>query len=408
MARHQVEPLRARDIQGLKYFDRILPLLDELHEVGCQRDAAGNRRLHYDQYCLLILLSMFNPVLRSLRALQQASQLQNVQRKLGCSRASLGSLSEAREVFDPERLKAIIATLAAEARPVRDVRQGHLREALIAVDGSLIRTLKSVAEAAFLVDKTGRSHSAWRLHTHFDVERQVPVRIDVTGGTNSGHGDEKNQLRAALAPDHCYILDRWYAQFTLWNEIVDVGSSYVCRIRDNSNLGVVVEDRPVSEAAASAGVEADRVVELGVGGVASTRPNHPVRVVLVRTTPHEKRGGRKGDTAGPPSDGLLRIATNRLDVPAEVIADLYRHRWTIELFFRFFKHVLGCRHLLSTHQEGIEIQVYCAIIACLLIHLWTGRKPTLRTHEMICLYLAGWATEEELTQHINALKPDPS
>ena len=66
--------------------------------------------------------------------------------------------------------------------------------------------------------------------------------------------------------------------------------------------------------------------------------------------------------------------------------------------------MLGCRHLLSTHPRGIEIQVYCAIIACLLISLWTGRKPTLRTYEMICLYFAGWATLEELIAHMSKLK----
>jgi hypothetical protein len=405
MPRRPTEPLKPRDVQGLKYFDRLLPLLDQLHEVGCQRDSAGNRRLHFDQYCSFVLLVLFNPIVHSLRGIQQASQLQNVQRKLGCSRAALGSLSEAVAVFDPERLKPIITTLAADLQPVRDVRQGHLKDALTAIDGSVVRTLKSIAEAAFLTDRNGGSHSAWRLHTHFDVERHVPARIDVTSGCNSGHNDEKNRLRATLAADHCYVMDRWYAQYTLWNDIVRVRSSYVCRVRDNSNLDTVVEDRPISAEAATAGVLADRIVALGVNGKAGGRPDHPVRVVLVRTTPHTKRGGRKGGTAGPSSDGTLRIATNLLDVPAEIIADIYRHRWTIELFFRFFKHVLGCRHLLSTHRRGIEIQAYCAIIACLLISLWTGRKPTLRTYEMICFYLSGWATEEEFQAHINKLKP---
>jgi IS4 transposase len=128
-----------------------------------------------------------------------------------------------------------------------------------------------------------------------------------------------------------------------------------------------------------------------------------VRVILVQTTPHKKTGGRKGGTAGPPSDGILRIATNLLDVPAEVIADIYRHRWTIELFFRFFKHVLGCRHLLSTDPRGIQIQAYLAIVACLLISLWTGGKPSLRTYEMVCFYLQGWADLEELTAHLEKL-----
>lgn len=406
MAKRPVKPLKPRDIQGLKYVERLLPMLDQLHDVGCQRDRAGNRSLHYDQYCLLVLLFLFNPVIRSLRSLQQASTLNNVQRKLGCARASLGSLSEAVEVFDPERLCGIIESLAAEVKPVRDVRGGHLAHALTAVDGSVVKTLKTIAEAAFMNDKNGGSHSGWRLHTHFAIDRHVPTRIEVSAAANSGHNDEKNRLRAVLQPDHCYVLDRWYAQFTLWNDIVAAGSSYVCRIRDNSNLNAVIEERPVSATAAAADVLRDFIVDLGAAKKPDERPAHRVRVILVKTTPHTKRGGRKGGTAGPPSDGVLRIATNLLDVPAEVIADIYRHRWTIELFFRFFKHVLGCRHLLSTHPQGIEIQAYCAIIACLLISLWTGRKPTLRSYEMICLYFAGWASLEELLDHISKLKPE--
>ena len=59
---------------------------------------------------------------------------------------------------------------------------------------------------------------------------------------------------------------------------------------------------------------------------------------------------------------------------------------------------------LSHSQNGIEIQAYCAIIACLLISLWTGRKPTLRTYEMICFYFCGLATEAELLAHLDKLK----
>src|SRR6187402_673286 len=100
----QEETLRAGDVQGLKYLKKLLPLLQELHDVGCQRDRAGNRKLHYDQYGVLVLLFLFSPVMRSLRSLQQASTLKKVQRKLGVTRTSLGSLSEATDVFDPERL----------------------------------------------------------------------------------------------------------------------------------------------------------------------------------------------------------------------------------------------------------------------------------------------------------------
>jgi hypothetical protein len=397
--------IREQDLQGFKYLNVLAPFLDRLHDEGCARDKAGNRCLHFDQYCMLVLLFLFNPIVRSMRALQQASCLESVQRKLGCSRASLGSLSEAIEVFDPERLQGIIGDLAAQVKPVRSVGGEHIQHVLTAVDGSVIRTLSSLVQAVFMGDKNGKSHSGWRLHTHFDIDRHVPSRIEVTSARNSGKDDEKSRLRGALRPDHCYVMDRWYAEFALWNEIVAKGSSYVCRIRDNSNLDDVVENRPVSQAASEAGVLGDIVVNLGATSKPHARPNHPVRVVLVRITPHKKTGGRKGGTAGAPSDGVLRIATNHLDVPAEIIADIFRHRWTIETFFRFFKHVLGCKHLLSTHPRGIEIQAYCAIIACLLISLWTGRKPTLRTYEMLCFHFAGWATLEELMNHIHKLKP---
>lgn len=405
MAKRPVEPLKSRDIRGVKYVERLLPMLDALHEVGCDRDRAGNRRLHYDQYCMLVLLSLFNPVVRSLRAIQQVSELRNVQRKLGCSRAALGSLSEAVEVFDPGRLLGIIETLAADVKPVRDVRKGRLAHALTAVDGSVVKTLRSIAEATFMSDKSGGSHSGWRLHTHFDIDRHVPTRIDVTPGSNGGESDEKQQLRRHLEPDHCYVMDRWYAQYALWDDIVAAGGSYVCRIRDNSNLEDVSAERPVAEGARAVGVSRDMIVNLGSSAKAGARPGHVVRVILIEATPHAKRGGRKGGTAGPPSDGVLRIATSLLDVPAEVVAEIYKHRWSIELFFRFFKHVLGCRHLLSTHREGIEIQAYCAIIACLLISLWTERKPTLRTYEMICHFFTGLASLDELVAHLARLKP---
>ena len=99
MAGKKREKVRDEDITGLKYFDKLQPLLQRLHDVGCERDKAGNRKLHMDEYCLLVLLFLFNPVARSLRALQQASELRKVQRKLGCLRASLGSLSESTDVF---------------------------------------------------------------------------------------------------------------------------------------------------------------------------------------------------------------------------------------------------------------------------------------------------------------------
>jgi hypothetical protein len=269
------------------------------------------------------------------------------------------------------------------------------------VDGTLLAALPRMMQASWLKSQTGSGLVKWRLHTHFEVDRHSPTRIDVTPDGGGEH-DERALLERTIEPDKLYVIDRGYAKFVLFNRIVAAKSSYVCRLRDNSTYEVV-EERTLTDADRAAGVLSDQIVRFA-NGKADARPDHPVRLVCVRTSLHTSRGKYRGGSTGPGSDGVLRIATNLLDVPAEIIALIYRFRWTIEIFFRFFKHVLGCRHLLSHCQNGIEIQTYCAIIACLLISLWTGRKPTLRTYEMICFYFSGLASEAELLAHLTKLK----
>lgn len=403
MANQRRKEITTQDVTGLKYFDKLAPLLARLHDDGCARDKAGNRELHFDQYCMLILLYLFNPTIVSLRSLQQASELAQVQKKLGCSRAALGSLSEAATVFDPQRLQAIVQELGAELQPLgRDPRLKDMPGSLVAVDGTLLAALPKLMQASYLKQTTGSGMVKWRLHTHFEVDRYVPLRIDVTPDGGGEH-DERAVLERTLAADHTYVMDRGYAKFILFNRIVAAKSSYVCRIRDNS-VYQVREERPLTDADRALNVLSDQIVDLGQSSKEAARPDHPIRLLTIRTTPHTSRGKYRGGSTGPGSDGILRIATNLLDVPAEVIALIFLYRWTIETFFRFFKHILGCRHLLSHSQRGIEIQAYCAIIACLLISLWTGRKPTLRTCEMICHYFTGLASEEELLRHLTKLQ----
>jgi len=179
--------LKESDITGLKYFDKLAPLLERLHDDACERDQAGNRELHFDQYSLLILLYLFNPVVTSLRGIQQASELGKVQKKLGCQRGALGSLSEAATVFDADRLKEIIAELGAELKPLaRDARWQDIDQTLVLVDGSLIAALPSIMEASWRKQNQGSGLVKWRWaptagwSTHFEVDRYVPTQIDVT------------------------------------------------------------------------------------------------------------------------------------------------------------------------------------------------------------------------------------
>jgi len=95
---------------------------------------------------------------------------------------------------------------------------------------------------------------------------------------------------------------------------------------------------------------------------------------------------------------VLVTNLNAEELPAELVSRLYRQRWQIEMFFRWFKCVLGCGHWLAEGPRGAAIQLYLALIASVLLQLYTGRRPTKRMHELIQLYFLGWASLEELTR----------
>jgi Transposase DDE domain len=390
-----------------KQLRKVAGMLSFLHDNGCDRDKAGNRELHFDDYVLLMLLWMFNPAIDSMRALQRVAGLEEVQEKLNINSFSLGSFSESCRQFDPSMLKSVVEQLAGEMTPIaRQEMFKKLPGIVELVDGTLLKTLRTVVEAMWLPGSDGkeahRTH-AWKLHLNFDVDHHVPVSWELTDARGEGKSDEKSALRRRLAGDHTYVMDRNYAQFKLFNDIHRIGSSYVCRLKDNC-VYKVLEDRPPSPADIQAGVISDQIVLMGESSLPSARPDHPMRLICVKTTPHKKRGKVGGGTAGPGSDGVLRIVTNLLDVPGEVIAYCYAYRWTLEVFIRFFKQILGCRHLLSTRREGIEIQIYAAIMCCMMVNILTGKKPNKWMVTLMSLHLSGWASDEDVLRELN--KPD--
>ena len=336
-------------LRGIKQLRHVAELLSKLHMVGCDRDKSGNRDLHFDDYVMLILLYLFNPMIESIALLQGVAELPKVQERLGVKRFSTGSFSESCRVFEPQQLQGVVDQLAKGLLPIeRHELLKALPGKLTLVDSSVLRTLCKVAEAIFLPLGDGKHSHAWRLHLQFDVDHHVPHVWDVTTPKNTGKSDEKNVLRRRLEAGHTYVMDRWYAQFTLWNDLKAAGSSYVCRVRDNSKYEVI-EDRPLSQEALDAGVVSDQIVIIGLSKKPAERANHPTRLICV-------------------------------------------------------KQILGCRHLISTRIEGIQIQIYAAVICCLMLNRLTGKKPTKWMVVLMSLYLQGVATDEDVLRTLN--KPD--
>jgi len=399
MAPPRRKDIKEGDVEHLAMFQQLLPILDRLADHQTQRDKAGNRTLHYDQYICLLLMYLFNPIVVSLRSLQQASTLKQVQRKLGCARASLGSLSEAARLFDADLLLPVIEQLQAKLPVLKsNTPLCNLRDVITVVDSSFLAALPKLTE--WMLGPMGddvpirRRH---KLHLHFEVLKAAPVKGAITAGTVN----DRTYLRDALESGRLYVLDRGYAGWQLFQQIIDVGSSLVCRVADKT-VWQTIESREVSEQAAALNVISDEVVTLG-NKSRRGQLNQPMRVLTLRCTPHKAHWNTSSSRGGPAQGEKMVLVTNLLEVQAESIALAYLHRWKIETYFRTLKHVLGCRHLLSHCDNGIAIQTYTAIIVSLLIALYTGRRPTLRTYEMICFYFSGMADLEELEAHIAAL-----
>ncbi len=383
MARHALPKLTDKDISGFRYLKAIRLLLKRLHPDATQRDRAGNRRLFYDGYAALLLLYFFNPTLTSLRALAQASDLAKVRHRLGVGRVSHSSLSEAASVFDTNSLRGIAVEMASRLRHRLSRSDDKQLAELVAVDGTLLPALPRMTWALW----QDSSHHAAKAHVAFSVLGGFPVDATLTPGS----GPERPQWRAMTRPGGFYVVDRGYSDYSLFQELDALPCRFIARLQENA-VFEVCEERTLTKEAQQAGVVRDVILRRLGTEKHNALLDRPMRIVIV-----ERPGGRPGL---PPQQWIL--ATNDLELSADLVALGYKHRWAIELFFRWLKCILSCRHLFHETPSGVEMQVYAALIATLLISVRTGLRPTKRTYEMFCHYLSGWASLEELEAHLNA------
>lgn len=384
----RAEEAAARRLRSVRMIKPLRRMLAQIHRAGTERDRARNRQFFYDHYLSLLLLYFVNPSLDSLRALQNASNWAKVRKRLGIPRVSLGSLSESVQVFDPALVRPILKELVELARPHFKGREAEALANLTAVDGSVFAALPRMAWALWM----DAEHRGVKLHLQFHACKGVPCDAVLTPAACS----EPAALTAMLATGRLYVCDRGYASFELFRSILDAGSSLIVRVKDDITVNVL-EERLISAAAARAGVVRDVILKrLGTLHHKDV-VGRPMRLVVVKVV---ERGGKTSE---------LWLVTDRLDMDADLVAIAYRYRWSVELFFRWLKCVLGAKHLISHNTNGVALQMYAALIVSLLIAIRTGSKPTKRTFETIQFYLLGWVSDDEFAAHLTQLaKPKKS
>jgi hypothetical protein len=211
-----------------------------------------------------------------------------------------------------------------------------------------------------------------RLHLKFHLVRGVPcdARVDC------GKSCERTAMRQMLQAGQINVGDRYYGEdYQLFDEIEKAGAFFVLRIKDSA---VVHEEQclPINQAGRQAGVVRHAWVRLG-----ARQRSIRLRLVEMRCGTHT----------------LLLVTNLPADTFAsELIGLIYRRRWQIELYFRWIKCIFKNRHLFAESLPGVKIQMYLALIASLLLMLYTGRRPTKRQMEAIHFHLMGWASDDEL------------
>jgi hypothetical protein len=221
---------------------------------------------------------------------------------------------------------------------------------------------RKIAETTYLIDATSLHLSPrsadWALFSHqttgaklhviYDPDAERPIYAAVTAANI-------NDITAAktmpIEPGATYVFDLGYYDFGYWASLDAAGCRIVTRLKVNTKLEAA-EENPVAN---GSNILSDRIGHLPQR-MARSRQNpfqDPVREICVRI-----------DTGK-----VLRILTNDLDAPAIEIAELYKRRWQIELFFRWVKQTLKIKHFLGQSENAVRIQIAVALIAFLLLRL---------------------------------------
>lgn len=369
--------LTTKDLRNWNLLEHFLEVLMPVAaKAPLHRTFSDPRReMGYASYLSLFLFGLFNPVVQSMRQLCAITELDKVQRAVGCGKVSLGSFSETQGVINPDLLKEVFERLVEQmpAGAAVDPRLAHLE--LIAQDGSLWRALPRMAWAEYGVGPKGEANGV-RLHLRFNILKNHPEDALIT----PGKGSETQALREMLLPDQTNVGDRLYGKdYKLFAQIDAAGAFFVFRISDQAVIHRE-EELPLSAADAAAGVVRHAWVHLG-----ATEKLRSMRLRLVEV----RRDGQH----------LLLVTNHSAEsLSAELVSLVYRRRWSIELFFRWIKCILGARHFFAQSPEGAAIQIYLALIAALILQLFTGERPNKRVMEFLQYYFMGWATAEELAE----------
>jgi hypothetical protein len=245
---------------------------------------------------------------------------------------------------------------------------------ILAVDGSFFRVPAEVLWAINSKRSNGTHAKEVRLNLQLDVLQFVPAGVSISGQDGTSEGTAI--LAQGVIPGAVYLADRGYVHIAFIRGVLAAGAELVMRVMHNTCFEARYR-QPLDQEDQDAQVLSDTI------GIMPRVGREHLRIVEVYDERNKK---------------TVRLLTSLLEVPAHIIAKLYRYRWVIELFFRWLKCVARIRHLMSNSENGITLQFYAAMIAVVAGYLVTGVRPGLYEYNMLCGALRGTVTTQGMLE----------
>jgi hypothetical protein len=333
---------------------------------------------------VLHLLAFFNPVVRSLRLMEDLSQTPMATQLMGTvERMPRSTLSDAHSRVDADVLLPVMRELMALLP--RDLQlEGDLagiQQQILAGDSTYFQTLSKLTWALQNRKSNGKPGARAGLYVQLDVTAGVPFGREGAGVELGDHSQSESKLASGhVVPGAIHLYDRGFVSFELLKTVLKAEADFVLRLTTQTNF-TVVEDRPLSDADRAAGILSDRTGYLG-GCDKSDPPGQLLREVIAIND---------ADSLRP-----MRLLTSLLDLHAWQITALYRKRWQVELFFRWLKIHGQYMHLLSGNKDGAAWTFYVAVIGVTLLALHNGRRPSKYDLAMLSVVAAGGATLDDI------------
>jgi IS4 transposase len=322
-------------------FDRIV----ETHEA----DALA-RQLTTKRHFVALLYGQFSGA-TSLREIVSGMESHETRLyHLGAAPVKRSTMSDANSKRPWQVFSELFAQMLGQAH--RGLRRAG-KDAVRLIDSTSIR-LSSLSKdwATFSTEVCGA-----KAHIVYDPNAERPVCFAVTPANVN---DITMAQIMPIEPGVTYVYDLGYYDYGWWAKLDKAGCRFVTRLKKNTPLTVMSE----SLVDPNSNIVSDRIGHLPQR-LANSRKNPlqvPVREIRVTID----------------SGKTLRIVTNDLDAPAQEIADLYKQRWQIELFFRWIKQTLRIKHFIGTSENAVRIQIAIALIAYLILRMAQTAQKAVR------------------------------